>query len=139
MCIKAQHCSRLETHDLSHPTRLALPPAEAPDSLLPLSSSAAQRGHQPFCCPAAVGGCRSSQHRRECTKECLESTEALGLTPPWTEGVGCFLTAGDLERKHELCSMGSFANPGSVLEQSAEQHVKLHYFPCDGQQEQSEP
>lgn len=63
------------------------------------------------------------------------------LTPPQAEGVGCCLTDGVLERKCQLCSMGSFANPGSGLKQSAKQHVELSYSPgcCDGQQEQSQP
>lgn len=142
MRIKTQHYSRSEPRDLSHPVWLALLPAEAPGSLLPLCHEGCSppplSEHTSLSAALLQWAAVIPPSREEnALRNALRAQRLPGLTPLWTEGVGCCLTAGDLERKCELCSMGSFANPGSGLKQVAKQHVELHCSPgcCDGWQE----
>lgn len=145
MRIKTQRCSRSESHDFSCPAWLALLPAEASGSLFPLChegcSSPPLSEHTSLSAALLQWAVVVPPGREEkAPRNAWRAQRLSGLTPPQAEGVGCCLTAGDLERKCELCSMSSFANLGSGLKQSAEQHVELYYSSrcCDGWQEQSQ-
>lgn len=85
MCIKAQRCSRSELHDLIRPAWLALLPAEAPGSLLPLCHEGCSppllNEHAGLSAALLQWAAVVPPGREENTlrNECLESTEAVSV------------------------------------------------------------
>lgn len=81
-----------------------LAPSIVPGAML---SSSTQRAHRPLLL------------EENAPRDAWRAQRLLGLAPLRAEGAGCCLTAGHLEGKCGLCSMGSSACPGSGMKQSS--------------------
>lgn len=81
-----------------------LAPCIVPGAML---SSSTQRAHRPLL----LG--------ENAPRDAWRAQRLLGLAPLQAEGAECCLTAGHLEGKCGLCSMGSSACPGSGMKQSS--------------------